>query len=92
MHRVGRDNTSVNGETARERLLRTKVADIIAAHPGALEILIRGGFAPLRNPVMRKALSHTVNLEQALRIRSLSEADEESVISALLERLDWEEK
>lgn len=90
---VGRHNEGVTeqGNTTREQLLGTKVAHIIAAHPDALNILINGGFSPLKNPVMRAALANTVNLRQAFQIRALSDAQEEAIILQLLQ-LDaaWE--
>ncbi|HLR45762.1 MAG TPA: DUF1858 domain-containing protein [Deinococcales bacterium] len=65
-------------------LLDRKVAAIIAAHPGALDVLIEGGFGPLANPVARKALAHTVTLRQAFAIRGLDEDAREAVTGRLL--------
>lgn len=39
--------------------------------PGALELLVARGFAPLRNPAMRAALAHTITLRQACRMQGL---------------------
>ena len=61
-----------------------RVARIIDAHPDALDALILGGFEPLANPVMRKALASTVNLRQAFRIRGLADEAEDSLIASLL--------
>lgn len=61
-----------------------RVAVIIAAHEEALETLIQGGFEPLANPVMRFALAHTVNLEQAFRMRGLSDEDAAALTARLL--------
>lgn len=71
-------------ETQRERLLKTRVSDIIAKHPDALNVLIDGGFTPLNNPVMRSVLAHTVNLRQVFQIRALSDEQEERIITELL--------
>lgn len=72
-------------ETARAKLLQLKVSSILAAHEDALEVLIAGGFEPLRNPVMRLAMAHTVNLGQAFRIRGLEDEAEAAIIDGLLE-------
>lgn len=71
-------------ETQREKLLNTRVSDIIANHPNALDVLIEGGFTPLSNPVMRNVLARTVNLRQAFQIRALSDEQEEHIITELL--------
>lgn len=71
-------------ETQREKLLNTRVSDIIANHPNALDVLIEGGFTPLSNPVMRNVLARTVNLRQAFQIRTLSDEQEEHIITELL--------
>lgn len=69
----------------RERLLAMRVSRIIEAHDDALDALIKGGFAPLANPVMRLAMAHTVTLGQAFRIRGQGEAEREELIACLLE-------
>jgi uncharacterized protein involved in response to NO len=45
----------------------TKVGDILDLHPQTLEIFIRHGFTPLRNPVLRKTLAPVISIEQACR-------------------------
>ncbi len=69
----------------RDQLLGMRVSSILDGHEDALDVLIKGGFAPLSNPVMRLALAHTVSLSQAFRIRGLSNEAEELIISRLLE-------
>jgi hypothetical protein len=51
------------GEISRE----TIVADAITAVPETLDVLIRAGFTPLKNPILRRTLARTVTLEQACR-------------------------
>jgi hypothetical protein len=45
----------------------TRVADVLARYPESLEIFVRHGFAPLRNPVVRRTMARVVTLEQACR-------------------------
>jgi hypothetical protein len=46
---------------------QTRVADVLARYPESLEIFVRHGFAPLRNPVLRRTMARVVTLEQACR-------------------------
>jgi uncharacterized protein involved in response to NO len=45
----------------------TKVGDVIACYPQSLEIFVRSGFTPLRNPVLRRTLARAITIEQACR-------------------------
>lgn len=72
-------------ETAREQLLQLKISSILEAHEEALNVLISGGFEPLKNPVARLALAHTVNLSQAFRLRGLTDEAEVAIIDRLLD-------
>jgi hypothetical protein len=56
------------------------VADLVAAHPAALPILIEAGFTPLANPVLRRTLARTVTLGQACRMQRID-------VDVLVERL-----
>ncbi len=47
------------------------VADLLAI-PGALDLLVARGFAPLRNPVMRATMAHAVTLGQACRMHGIA--------------------
>lgn len=76
-HTVGRAVTA--GE-----LLDMKVAAILAAHDGALEVLASHGFAPLRQPHLRAVLANTVTLSQAARIRSLTADQERALLDELV--------
>jgi hypothetical protein len=45
----------------------TRVANVLARYPQSLEIFLRRGFTPLRNPVLRKTLARAITVEQACR-------------------------
>ncbi len=47
------------------------VAALLDAHPEALPILIRGGFAPLANPLARRTLARAVSLRTACRMHGV---------------------
>ena len=68
----------------RQLLLDTRVSRILDSHGAALGTLIEHGFSPLANPAMRFALAHTVTLGQAIRLRGLSEAEQDAVLTALV--------
>ncbi len=51
----------------------TNVGKLLDRYPKALDILIKYGFTPLKNPILRKILPYTVTLKQAKRIRGLSD-------------------
>src|SRR5215213_4755989 len=46
---------------------KTKVGDVLACYPQSLEIFVRHGFTPLRNPVLRKTMARAITIEQACR-------------------------
>jgi hypothetical protein len=46
---------------------KTKVGDVLACYPQSLEIFVRRGFTPLRNPVLRKTMARAITIEQACR-------------------------
>lgn len=46
---------------------KTKVGDVLSRYPQSLEIFVRRGFAPLRNPVLRKTMARAITIEQACR-------------------------
>jgi hypothetical protein len=46
---------------------QTMVAEVLQRYPQALEVFLRHGFAPLRNPVLRRTMARVVTLEQACR-------------------------
>lgn len=45
----------------------TKVGAVLARYPEALEIFIKRGFTPLRNPVLRQTMARAITIEQACR-------------------------
>ena len=50
---------------------KTKVGDVLSRYPESLDIFVRHGFAPLRNPVLRKTLARAITIEQACRRESV---------------------
>lgn len=66
------------------------MSDLLAADARCLDVLVRHGFGPLRQPALRKVLAHTVDLGQAVRIRGLSEETEEELLAELLGLLEGE--
>jgi TusA-related sulfurtransferase len=61
----------------------TNVGELLKRVPEALDVLIRYGFTPLKNPILRKILPHTVTLGQAKRIRRLSEEKFQELLKEL---------
>lgn len=51
----------------------TNVAKLLKAYPGSLKILVKYGFSPLENPVMRKTLARTITLKDAKRLIGMSD-------------------
>jgi hypothetical protein len=45
----------------------TTVREILSRYPQSLEIFVRLGFTPLRNPVLRNTLARVITIEQACR-------------------------
>lgn len=68
-------------------LAHTRVSTLLERSPEVLLCLVRHGFAPLQNPVMRGALAATVTLEQAVRIRGLSQTQARALYAELEEIL-----
>jgi len=69
--RAGKKVENELGLPAKIQLLRiapnTKVGDVLACYPQSLEIFVRRGFTPLRNPVLRKTMARAITIEQACR-------------------------
>lgn len=70
-----------------EQVLDERVSTLLERSPEALDCLIRHGFTPLRNPVMRAALTPTVTLAQAIRLRGLSTEESEALLTEFAEVL-----
>ncbi|WP_297509905.1 DUF1858 domain-containing protein [Thermococcus sp.] len=51
----------------------TNVAKLLKAYPESLRILVKYGFSPLENPVMRKTLARTITLKGAKRLIGMSD-------------------
>jgi TusA-related sulfurtransferase len=51
----------------------TNVGELLKRVPEALNVLIKYGFTPLKNPILRRILPHTVTLGHAKKIRRLSD-------------------
>ena len=59
----------------------TIVGEVLTRYPQSLEIFVRHGFTPLRNPVLRKTLARVITIEQACRRENLD-------MTALLQDLE----
>lgn len=46
---------------------KVKVGEVLERYPQSLEVFIQHGFAPLRNPVLRKTMARVITIEQACR-------------------------
>jgi len=64
-----------------------RVSELLEASPEVLPLLLRHGFAPLRNAAMRAALAPTVTLAQAVRLRGLSASAAQELRCDLVELL-----
>ncbi len=42
-----------------------KISDILERHPYLLEVLVKKGFTPLQNPVLRRIMARTITFEKA---------------------------
>ncbi|EHR77424.1 hypothetical protein OCC_13156 [Thermococcus litoralis DSM 5473] len=61
----------------------TNVAKLLKAYPEALDILVKYGFSPLQNPVMRKTLARTVTLRKAKKLIGMSDERFEEMMKEL---------
>jgi uncharacterized protein involved in response to NO len=53
----------------------TTVGDVLIRYPQSLEIFVRHGFTPLRNPVLRKTMARVITIEQACRREGVNLSD-----------------
>jgi uncharacterized protein involved in response to NO len=44
-----------------------KVGEVLQTYPQSLDVFVRHGFTPLRNPVLRKTMARVITIEQACR-------------------------
>ncbi|MGB9874178.1 MAG: DUF1858 domain-containing protein, partial [Hydrogenobacter sp.] len=63
----------------------TNVGELLKRVPEALDVLIKYGFTPLKNPLLRKILPYTVTLGQAKKIRRLSDEKFQEMLKELRE-------
>lgn len=68
-----------------EELLETRVSALLERSPKVLPCLIKHGFTPLGNPLLRKTLAPTVTLAQAIKLRGLSEQAAQALLGELAE-------
>ena len=61
------EKESVSPKTILKITSETKVGDVLARYPQSLDIFLQRGFAPLRNPVLRKTMARAITIEQACR-------------------------
>jgi uncharacterized protein (DUF2249 family) len=61
----------------------TNVGKLIERYPEALDILVRYGFTPLKNPVLRKVLAKTITLGRARKLKGLSDEEFKNLLEAL---------
>lgn len=61
-----------------------RVGDVLEAYPALLDTFLAFGFAPLRNPLLRKTVARRVSIGQACRMMGVDEA---SLLKALNERV-----
>ncbi|MGH9874969.1 MAG: DUF1858 domain-containing protein [Pyrinomonadaceae bacterium] len=61
------EKESVLPRAMEEITPQTRVGEVLASYPPSLEIFLRYGFTPLRNPVLRKTMARAITIEQACR-------------------------
>ncbi|MFN7065890.1 MAG: DUF1858 domain-containing protein [Aquificaceae bacterium] len=66
----------------------TNVGKLLEKVPEALDLLIKYGFTPLKNPLLRKILPYTVNLGQAKRIRRMPDEKFQKMLEELSSLLE----
>lgn len=84
MNQASGHAASVLCSVTQSELLAMKVSAILESRPAALEVLVTHGFAPLKQPHLRAVLAPSVTLAQALRIRSLTAAEEQVLVGEIL--------
>ncbi len=64
---VSKQRMQETTEAVTDIMPQTKVADVLERYPQTLEIFLRHGFTPLKNPVLRKTMAKVVTIEIACR-------------------------
>ncbi len=65
----------------------TNVGKLLEKVPESLDVLIKYGFTPLKNPLLRKILPYTVTLRQAKKIRRMSDEKFQRMLDELRDLL-----
>lgn len=63
----------------------TNVGKLLKAYPESLKILVKYGFSPLENPVMRKTLARTITLRGAKKLIGMSDEKFKEMMKELKE-------
>ena len=61
----------------------TNVAQLLKVYPESLKILVKYGFSPLENPIMRKTLARTITLKGAKKLLGMSDEKFERMMMEL---------
>jgi len=70
-------------ESPEEITEDTNVAKLLKAYPESLDILVKYGFSPLQNPMLRKTLARTVTLKQAKKLIGMSDEKFKGMVEEL---------
>lgn len=60
------------------------VGEVLDKYPGTLDVFLKFGFTPLKDPVLRKTMPYKVTIEQASKMHSV---DLEEFLRALNEAI-----
>lgn len=63
----------------------TNVGKLLKAYPESIKILVKYGFSPLENPVMRKTLARTITLRGAKKLIGMSDEKFKEMMKELKE-------
>ncbi len=81
--KLAREEQKITEEEDLEIDETTNVGKLIDRYPEALDILIRYGFTPLKNPILRRTLPYIVSLKQAKKIRRMPDEKFEKMLEEL---------
>ena len=73
--KLEKDGWATTLEVALDITPKTKVGDVLVHYPQSLEVFLRHGFTPLRNPVLRKTMARAITIEQACRRENVDMTD-----------------
>lgn len=88
--RVGKKLQKESGplKEANQRLEITptvKVGEVLERYPRSLDVFVRHGFTPLRNPVLRRTMARIITIEQACRREGVDMSELLSELKAMAE-------